>query len=187
MTARQPADLPDWEAGLRGWVARLNTLRSETGFISGPRVMACTPADAMRGALAEIERLRADDPMAEHFLDANERMAEALTAIGMALGLPRPGVDATWGAPEILTRIEEVRSALNVDDGDLAVAASFIREVADETSRQLAAWSRKSGEQYDQINAVLAYLDGCDNGMGSVQGSEVRALLGTTTEATDAQ
>jgi hypothetical protein len=45
------------------------------------------------------------DEMEEHFIDANERMGEALVAIGMALGLPRPAVGCTWGAPEILATI----------------------------------------------------------------------------------
>lgn len=43
-------------------------------------------------------------------------------------------------------------------------------------------------DQLDQraaaIAAVLAYLDECDNGMGSVQASEVRALLGAATTPT---
>lgn len=40
-----------------------------------------------------------------HLLDANERMGEALVAIGMALGLPRPTAQHHWGAPEILAAI----------------------------------------------------------------------------------
>lgn len=55
-----------------------------------------------------------DDEFAEHFIDANERMGEAITAIGMALGLGRPGVGNTWGAPEILDRIAEWKAAQDV-------------------------------------------------------------------------
>lgn len=54
-----------------------------------------------------------DDEMEEHFLDANERMGEALVKIGMALGLPRPRVGVTWGAPEILARIGAARPVLD--------------------------------------------------------------------------
>lgn len=50
------------------------------------------------------------DEFAEHFIDANERMGEALTAIGMALGLPKPRPGATWGAPEILKRVARLRA-----------------------------------------------------------------------------
>lgn len=52
------------------------------------------------------------DEMEGHFIDANERMGEALVAIGMALGLPRPCVGATWGAPEILARIAQWNGSL---------------------------------------------------------------------------
>jgi hypothetical protein len=45
-----------------------------------------------------------------HFIDANEAMGDALVAIGLALGLPRPGVDVRWGAKEILQRIHSGRS-----------------------------------------------------------------------------
>lgn len=51
------------------------------------------------------------DEVQEHFLDANERMGAALVEIGMALGLPRPGVNATWGVPEILAKIAEGAAA----------------------------------------------------------------------------
>lgn len=55
------------------------------------------------------------DEMEGHFIDANERMGEALVAIGMALGLPRPRVGVTWGAPEILARIADLHSADRVE------------------------------------------------------------------------
>ncbi|SFO26097.1 protein of unknown function [Pseudonocardia ammonioxydans] len=56
------------------------------------------------------------DEMQEHFLDANERMGAALVEIGMALGLPRPGVNATWGVPEILAKIAEGAAADRAGD-----------------------------------------------------------------------
>lgn len=55
------------------------------------------------------------DEMEAHFLDANERMGEALVAIGMALGLPAPRVGATWGAPEILAKIATTPTADRVE------------------------------------------------------------------------
>lgn len=50
------------------------------------------------------------DAMEEHFIDANERMGEALVQIGMALGLPRPTAQYSWGAPEILARISDIEA-----------------------------------------------------------------------------
>lgn len=55
------------------------------------------------------------DEMEAHFIDANERMGEALVAIGMKLGLPRPRTGATWGAPEILAQIADLSSAERVE------------------------------------------------------------------------
>jgi hypothetical protein len=74
-------------------------------------------AEQMRALAADAG---AADEMEEHFIDANERMGEALVKIGMALGLPRPGVGANWGAPEILARIAEVvPAAATTPTGDV--------------------------------------------------------------------
>jgi hypothetical protein len=50
------------------------------------------------------------DDMEEHILDANERMGEALTEIGMNLGLPKPTPQYTWGAQQILVKIDELHA-----------------------------------------------------------------------------
>lgn len=66
---------------------------------------------ALSAELAEARRVRADDDdFAANLLAANERMGEALVAIGMALGLDPPRTGKTWGAPEILARIAELNA-----------------------------------------------------------------------------
>jgi hypothetical protein len=64
--------------------------------------------DPARALAGEAE----PDEMEEHFLDANERMGEALTEIGMALGLPTPSSRITWGRTEILARWASIHAAI---------------------------------------------------------------------------
>lgn len=63
-----------------------------------------------------VRLVAAADELEEHFIDANERMGEALVKIGMALGLPRPTAQHHWGSPEILARIAEVVPAAHAPD-----------------------------------------------------------------------
>jgi hypothetical protein len=53
-----------------------------------------------------MDLTRASGQAEDELADANESMGEALTAIGMALGLPKPRPGATWGASEILPLAE---------------------------------------------------------------------------------
>lgn len=71
----------------------------------------CLSPAAAEAVLSAGRPAAEPDEMQEHFLDANERMGAALVEIGMALGLPRPGVNATWGVPEILAKIAEGAAA----------------------------------------------------------------------------
>lgn len=61
----------------------------------------------VRETLAEALDL---DDIEVNMLEANERMGEALVAIGMAAGLPRPTAQQYWGAPEILAAVRELRA-----------------------------------------------------------------------------
>ncbi|HEY9414072.1 MAG TPA: hypothetical protein VIQ30_04870 [Pseudonocardia sp.] len=65
----------------------------------------CASPGVLRALAGEAE----PDEMEEHFLDANERMGEALTRIGMTAGLPRPTAQHHWGADQIVRRIEQLR------------------------------------------------------------------------------
>lgn len=89
------------------------------------------------------------------FCDANERMGDALTAIGMALGLPRPGVDATWGAPEILARIEEDK----VGDADTERAYCAMRDDVNNVLDQLVGRNCPPVEAESASSTLRRYLD----------------------------
>ncbi|MFR9807093.1 hypothetical protein ACL02T_33070 [Pseudonocardia sp. RS010] len=111
------------------------------------------PADAVR--LVPVR-----DEMEEHFIDANERMGEALVEIGMALGLGRPGVGHTWGSPEILAKIAErdelAELARTAAEADPSLADEFeqiSRPAAVPGSMAAAFWAR-----YDNLLAEVARL-----------------------------
>jgi hypothetical protein len=55
------------------------------------------------------------------FVAANEALGEALTEIGMVLGLPKPRPGATWGAAEVLQMARAAKAEL---DGLLATAGT---------------------------------------------------------------
>lgn len=97
---------------LTGLVTRYVT--AHAALVAHPDFEAGCPPDRLYHArddaaveVAEAVTHLLDAQMHEHFLDANERMGAALVEIGMALGLPRPGGNATWGVPEILAKIAE--------------------------------------------------------------------------------
>jgi hypothetical protein len=62
----------------------------------------------------------------------------ALTRIGVALGLPRPAVGATWGAPEILARIAETEKTAEYKRG--AAEASTPQRRAELVAAAREAW-----------------------------------------------
>lgn len=118
--------------------------------------------EAVREALAAASRAPGEprptvDEMEAHFLDANERMGEALVAIGMALGLPRPRTGATWGAPEILAKI--AAGAPGEPSPGLAVESSPLYQEALRIIRE--AWSALPAAVRDEAAKDGATLAGC--------------------------
>jgi hypothetical protein len=95
-----------------GWFAYWETIgsRSDRGAMVEREAAATlhTEYDRLRALAGEAE----PDEMEEHFLDANERLGEALTEIGMALGLPTPSARITWGRAEILARWASIRAGI---------------------------------------------------------------------------
>lgn len=88
----------------------------ETRYRSRPQLIHTRFADARRRHQPErVETLPADAvrlvPDEMDLVDANERLGEALTEIGVALGLPTPNARIRWGAPQILARIASAAAA----------------------------------------------------------------------------
>lgn len=113
-----------------------------------------------RAALASRtpgERRPPVDEMEAHFLDANQRMGEALVAIGMALGLPRPRTGATWGAPEILAKI--AAGAPGEPSPGLAVESSPLYQEALRIIRE--SWAALPAAVRDEAAKDGATLAGC--------------------------
>jgi hypothetical protein len=110
---QHPAGEPSWDAlndaldDLRDrsdigatWT---DTLDDTAGY---PEVVSPPPAgDGFAWARAQLAPPPAGSGVAAgDFVAANEALGEALTQVGMALGLPKPRPGSTWGVDEVLRR-----------------------------------------------------------------------------------
>jgi hypothetical protein len=111
----------------------------------------------------------------EAFTDAASHEARALHALE-TVAVERDQLQkASEGFVKILTKMAEIlppRSLLLGHDGKVNPVGS------DDLVERFTAIVVERDQLLLQRAAVLDYIDECDNGMGSIQGTEIREILG---------
>lgn len=119
-------------------------------------------------------------------------------SFGWLRSLSQPHLDTAGVAPELrrlFAAYDQLRGATE-DPIETNIEAAFgeIEELRRQLATAEAERDEANGDRDSALQlwqqlvrqraAVLAYLDDCDNGMGSVQAAEVRRALGATEKET---